>query len=139
ANAASGTAGANPQCAQIQAKLAKGIQANLDIQAQELKGIQTLQAGAANGFAAQQQSVLDIQNQGIAIRATNQKLAAQINSPAQDGLATVAMAQVLEVSQVKSLNGTAGDKATFTKLVQEVMDGTKQNQKNLAAAQSQKC
>ena len=103
--------------------------------------IQTLQQTCANDFTAQQQKVLAIQNQGIQIRASNQQLAQQLNSPAQDGLATVAMAQLLEVSQVKSLQGTTGqmDQATFKMLVQEVMDGTMQNMKNLMAAMGQMC
>jgi hypothetical protein len=41
--------------------------------------------------------------------------------------------------QVMSLKGTAADAATIKMLVQEVMDGTKQNQKNLAAAKGQVC
>ncbi|KAH7092114.1 hypothetical protein FB567DRAFT_231124 [Paraphoma chrysanthemicola] len=141
-------------CAQVQGQLEKGIQANLDIQAQELKGVEALQGllscGSAGGnatgsasnsfaFQAAQKEVLNIQAQGITIRAENQKLAGEISSPAADGLAVVAQAQVLEMSQVQSLKGTAADEATLQKLVQEVMDGTMQNQKNLAAAKGQAC
>lgn len=91
------------------------------------------------GFVAQQKAVLDIQSKGIAIRAKNQELAKQLNSPAIDGLATVAKAQVQEKDQVSGLKGTAADMKTLATLVQEVEDGTKQNEKNLAAAKSQKC
>ena len=90
-------------------------------------------------FQATQKSVLDIQQKGVTIRASNQKLAQQINSPAVDGLAIVAMAQVLEITQVKGLKGNATDADTLQKLVKEVRDGTAQNQKNLAAAKSQNC
>ncbi|PZD36435.1 hypothetical protein A1F97_08312 [Pyrenophora tritici-repentis] len=115
--------------------------ANLNIQAQELKGIQCLQKeeGTA-GFKAEQASVLKIQQKGIEIRANNQKLAKEINSPAAAGLDIVAGAQVKEMMQVMSLNGTAkADDATLKMLVQEVEDGTKQNEKNLAEAKSTKC
>jgi hypothetical protein len=90
-------------------------------------------------FSTEQKSVLAIQQKGIAIRETNQKLAKEINSPAIAGLAIVAGAQVKEMTQVTGLKDTAADAATLTTLVQEVQDGTKQNQKNLAAAKSQKC
>ncbi|KAG9192850.1 hypothetical protein G6011_11584 [Alternaria panax] len=134
---ASGTA----NCAAIQTKLEQGIQANLDIQAQELKGVYALKLqGGTAGFNATQTSVLAIQQRGIDIRANNQKLANEINSPAADGLAIVAGAQTKEIDQVRSLKGNAAaDSATITMLVQEVMDGTKQNQKNLAAAKGQAC
>jgi hypothetical protein len=145
-------------CAAIQTKLEQGIQANLDIQAQELKGYVSLaipsflpqlthlisvyalklQGGTA-GFNATQASVLAIQQRGVDIRANNQKLAKEINSPAADGLAIVAGAQTKEIDQVKSLKGTSGDAATLGMLVMEVMDGTKQNQKNLEAAKGQAC
>jgi hypothetical protein len=85
-------------------------------------------------FSTEQKSVLAIQQKGIAIRETNQKLAKEINSPAIAGLA-----MVKEMTQVTGLKDTAADAATLTTLVQEVQDGTKQNQKNLAAAKSQKC
>ncbi|KAH7068165.1 hypothetical protein BKA63DRAFT_107563 [Paraphoma chrysanthemicola] len=141
-------------CAQVQGQLEKGIQANLDIQAQELTGVEALQSllsGASAGgnatasatttfaFQATQKEVLNIQAQGITIRAENQKLAGEISSPAANGLGIVAQAQVLEMTQVQNLNGTAADEATLQKLVQEVMDGTMQNQKNLAAAKEQAC
>jgi hypothetical protein len=90
-------------------------------------------------FQMTQKSVLGIQQKGIKIRSNNQKLAKEINSPAADGLAIVATAQVKEMSQVMGLNNTAADAATLKQLVQEVQDGTKQNEKNLAAAKSQKC
>lgn len=83
--------------------------------------------------------MLAIQKRGVDIRANNQKLAAQINSPAADGLAIVAGAQTKEIGQVQSLKGTAADAPTISMLVQEVMDGTMQNQKNLAAAKGQVC
>ncbi|KAF2028777.1 hypothetical protein EK21DRAFT_90297 [Setomelanomma holmii] len=94
-----------------------GIQANLNIQAQELKGVQTLQSlvqsasisSDAKTFQAERKSVLNIQAQGISIRANNQNLAQQIDSPAIAGLAIVATAQVKEMSQVRSLNGTSAD------------------------------
>jgi hypothetical protein len=128
-------------CTQIQTQLEKGIQANLDIQAQELKGytwppfaqplyftelihsVQSLnlQTGTAE-FTTTQQSVLAIQQKGITIRQNNQKLAKEIKSPAADGLAIVAGAQTKEMLQVMGLK-----------------DGTAQNGKNLAAAQGQKC
>ncbi|KAB2103077.1 hypothetical protein AG0111_0g8862 [Alternaria gaisen] len=147
-------------CAAIQMKLEQGIQANLDIQAQELKGYAyspsaqnstiltgtplsvyalKLQGGTA-GFNATQTSVLAIQQRGVDIRANNQKLAKEINSPAADGLAIVAGAQTKEIDQVKSLKGNAAaDGETIKMLVQEVMDGTMQNQKNLQAAKGQVC
>lgn len=90
-------------------------------------------------FQVTQQSVLAIQQQGIALRANNQQLASAIKSPASDGLAIVAKAQVQEMTQVQGLKGTKADVATLKTLVTEVQDGTKQNQKNLAAAKSQKC
>jgi hypothetical protein len=90
-------------------------------------------------FQTTQQSVLAIQQKGITIRAQNQKLAGQIKSPAADGLAIVAGAQTKELGQVKGLKGTQADASTLKMLVQEVQDGTKQNQMNLAAAKGQKC
>lgn len=149
-------------CTAARAQLVDGIKANLDIQAQELKGyarsrnfivfpslpttnpcfsIQTLQkqVGTAE-FNATQTSVLAIQQKGIDIRAKNQKLAKEINSPAAAGLDIVAGAQVKEMTQVTGLKGTAAtDDATLKTLVQEVQDGTKQNQKNLEDAKSTKC
>ena len=147
-------------CTAARAQLVDGIKANLDIQAQELKGyarprnllsslpttnlsfsIETLQkqVGTA-GFNATQTSVLAIQQKGIDIRAKNQKLAKEINSPAAAGLDIVAGAQVKEMTQVTGLKGTAAtDDATLKTLVQEVQDGTKQNEKNLADAKSTKC
>ncbi|CAE7180159.1 hypothetical protein PTNB73_03705 [Pyrenophora teres f. teres] len=128
-------------CTAARTQLVDGIQANLDIQAQELKGIECLQkeVGTAK-FKAEQTSVLAIQQKGIDIRAKNQQLAKEINSPAAAGLNIVAGAQVKEMMQVMSLTGTAeADDATLKTLVQEVQDGTKQNQKNLADAKSTKC
>ena len=100
-----------------------------------------IQAGAekTSAFQSEKECVLDIQQQGITVRASNQKLAATINSPATAGLAKVAMAQVTEMTQVQGLTGGAGDAATIATVVQEVVDGTKQNQANLAAAKSQSC
>ncbi|KAH3978663.1 hypothetical protein HBI56_081240 [Parastagonospora nodorum] len=141
-NAAAPAAPAAPKvnCTEVQAKLEKGIKANLDIQAQELQGVHALQLqGGLAEFETTQQSVLSIQQKGITIRAENQKLAAEIKSPAADGLAIVAGAQTKEMMQVMSLKGTAADEATLKLLVQEVQDGTKQNQKNLAAATNQTC
>lgn len=61
-----------------------------------------------------------------------------INSPSQQGLAVVSQAQVMEMTQVTGLKGTAAaDQSTLAMLVKEVQDGTKQNQMNLAMAQSQ--
>jgi hypothetical protein len=98
-----------------------------------------LQGGTA-GFNATQTSVLAIQQRGVDIRANNQKLAKEINSLAADGLAIVAGAQTKEIDQVKSLKGNAAaDGETIKMLVQEVMDGTMQNQKNLQAAKGQAC
>jgi hypothetical protein len=145
----------NSSCnAQLVAKLAGGIDSNLNIQSQELKGVMTLQklvasnttnapspgapAGSPNNFQLQQAAVLKIQQTGIDIRAENQRIAKEINSPAQAGLDTVAQAQVLEMTQVQGLQGGGdADKATLEKLVQEVMDGTKQNMMNVLAAESQ--
>jgi len=90
-------------------------------------------------FATTQQSVLAIQQKGITIREKNQKLAGEIKSPAADGLAVVAGAQTKEIEQVKGLKGTQADAGTLSMLVQEVRDGTKQNQMNLDAAKGQKC
>ena len=143
AAAAAGCTGA--ACQKAQTQLEAGIQKNLDIQAQELKGVEALQKMSKNaktpaaGFEKEKKAVLDIQQMGIAVRANNQNLAKQINSPAIAGLATVADAQIKEETQVQGLNGTSADDATLTQLVKEVQDGTKQNQKNLEAAKSQKC
>jgi hypothetical protein len=93
----------------------------------------------AAAFTTTQKDVLAIQQKGITIRANNQKLAKEINSPAVAGLAIVAGAQVKEMTQVQGLKDAAADAATLMTLVQEVQDGTKQNQKNLAAAKTQKC
>ncbi|OAF98894.1 uncharacterized protein CC84DRAFT_1105207 [Paraphaeosphaeria sporulosa] len=141
------TAKANSTCNAVQSKqvgdLAKGIQANLDIQKQELAGVQFLQAmsnaksNSTQDFKNIQKAVLNIQQQGIDIRTNNQKLAQQVNSPAQMGLAIVATAQITEKDQVTSLNGSCADQGTLKTLVKEVQDGTKQNKKNLQAAQSQ--
>jgi hypothetical protein len=97
-----------------------------------------LQTGTA-GFTTTQQSVLAIQQKGITIRQNNQKLAKEIKSPAADGLAIVAGAQTKEMLQVMGLKGTSADKDTLAMLKAEVMDGTMQNGKNLAAAKGQKC
>ncbi|KAK7183445.1 hypothetical protein PSPO01_10404 [Paraphaeosphaeria sporulosa] len=144
------TAKANSTCNAVQSKqvgdLAKGIQANLDIQKQEsspFASVQFLQAmsnaksNSTQDFKNIQKAVLNIQQQGIDIRTNNQKLAQQVNSPAQMGLAIVATAQITEKDQVTSLNGSCADQGTLKTLVKEVQDGTKQNKKNLQAAQSQ--
>ena len=92
----------------------------------------------AADFETQRQALLKIQQMGVDARTQNQKIAAAVNSPSAAGLAKVAMAQTTEINQVKSLKGTgAADEATLKQLVQEVQDGTKQNQANLAAAQGQ--
>lgn len=89
-------------------------------------------------FTSQRLSLLKIQQSGVDIRNSNQILAAELKSPSQQGLATVADAQILEINQVKQLRGGGSeDQATLKMLVQEVQDGTKQNMMNLAAAQSQ--
>lgn len=189
---ANANANATAQCdPKNVAKLVGGIQANLNIQAQELKGVLALQklvnanANAANGtappppaaaaaappaygapadpaaaaappkdpnaaqqqqqqgqqnqqFAQEQAAVLSIQQAGVDFRKQNQELAKKLNSPAQDGLAIVAKAQLQEISQVQALTGDpAKDDAVLKMLVQEVQDGTKQNEKNLKAAESQ--
>ncbi|KAF9698705.1 hypothetical protein EKO04_002699 [Ascochyta lentis] len=127
------------------AQLSGGIQANLDVQKDELAGIKDLQSieatnstASASNFAAQRLKVLAIQQQGIDIRAMNQAIAGEIKSPATDGLNTVQGAQVLEMRQVMELTGVAkSDEPIFQLLVKEVQDGTKQNQANLAAAEGQ--
>ncbi|PSN69414.1 hypothetical protein BS50DRAFT_572558 [Corynespora cassiicola Philippines] len=144
--------GGNSTCnAQKVAVLMGGINANLDIQAQELKGVQTLQKLAASNttlkaldgsgpsnFELTKQNVLAIQQKGIDIRAENQRLAGELNSPSQMGLAIVAMAQVTEKMQVEMLQGGGEkDMKTLETLVKEVEDGTKQNTMNLQMAQSQ--
>lgn len=93
---------------------------------------------SAGHFALERQNVLFIQQLGIDIRTQNQQIADEIKSPAIDGLNIVQGAQVKEMRQVMGLTGTADtDKAVLQTLVQEVEDGTKQNEMNLAAAQSQ--
>ncbi|EMD87793.1 hypothetical protein COCC4DRAFT_25001 [Bipolaris maydis ATCC 48331] len=136
-----GGGAANATCAATKAQLEKGIQDNLNIQAQELQGVKTLQAqlGTAE-FKTTQAKVLNIQQRGIEIRANNQKLAKEISSPALDGLNIVQGAQITEQDQVKGLkNQAATDTDTLNTLVQEVTDGTAQNQKNLAAAKTTNC
>lgn len=93
---------------------------------------------APSDFQITQKNVLAIQQKGIDIRAQNQKLASSINNPSAKGLAVVAMAQTMEVEQVKTLTGSgAKDAATLKMLVTEVEGGTKQNMMNLQAAESQ--
>ncbi|KAF2705499.1 hypothetical protein K504DRAFT_493942 [Pleomassaria siparia CBS 279.74] len=143
--------GGNATCNSVlTAQLVGGIQANLNIQAQELQGVQTLASltaanstgralpnNAVSDFQLTQSNVLTIQQKGIDIRAQNQKLASELNSPAAQGLAVVAMAQVMEVMQVKSLTGSGpADAKTLQLLVTEVQGGTKQNMMNLMAAES---
>ncbi|KAF1363969.1 hypothetical protein EJ07DRAFT_162498 [Lizonia empirigonia] len=126
-------------------QLSGGIQANLDVQKQELAGIKDLQSieaanttGSADKFATQKMKVLAIQQQGIDIRSMNQAIADEIKSPAIAGLKTVQGAQALEMRQVMGLTGTAKtDDAVYQMLVKEVQDGTKQNQANLEAAKGQ--
>ncbi|UPX20699.1 uncharacterized protein EKO05_0010924 [Ascochyta rabiei] len=127
------------------AQLSGGIQANLEVQKNELAGIKDLQSigeanstDSANKFAAQKLKVLAIQQQGIDIRAMNQAIADEITSPATAGLKTVQGAQATEMRQVMGLTGNGKtDDATYQMLVQEVQDGTKQNQANYAAAKGQ--
>ncbi|KAF2185762.1 hypothetical protein K469DRAFT_631665 [Zopfia rhizophila CBS 207.26] len=162
-----GTQKPNCSAQQVQ-QLSDGIQANLDIQKQELQGVLSLQqlvhaannstqnagnatstnsctpseaqAQAEGEFVSEQKKVLDIQTKGIQIRAENQKIAAQLNSPAASGLAVVAMAQVLEMMQVQMLKGGGNnDVKLLNMLVKEVNDGTKQNEMNKMAAESQQC
>lgn len=111
-----------------------------------VKTLQTLVAAnttraAVNGtsdFEIERQAVLVIQQKGIDIRAKNQQMAMSLNSPSQMGLAVVAQAQTTEMMQVKSLEGGGdSDKKTLQTLVQEVEDGTKQNEMNLQMAESQ--
>ncbi|KAF2847447.1 hypothetical protein T440DRAFT_456238 [Plenodomus tracheiphilus IPT5] len=124
------------------AQLVGGIQANLFVQKQELAGIKNLQKlEAKNGsthFSKERQNVLVIQQLGIDIRAQNQQIATEINSPAIDGLNIVQGAQITEMRQVMGLTGDkANDQDVLGTLVKEVEDGTKQNEANLAAAQGQ--
>ncbi|CBX96181.1 hypothetical protein IAQ61_001355 [Plenodomus lingam] len=123
-------------------QLAGGIQANLFVQQQELAGIKCLQKlepnQASSQFPEERQRVLAIQQLGINIRAQNQNLAKDINSPAIDGLNVVEGAQITEMRQVMGLTGDGEkDKDVLETLVKEVEDGTKQNEANLAAAQGQ--
>ncbi|KAF2110242.1 hypothetical protein BDV96DRAFT_668777 [Lophiotrema nucula] len=83
------------------------------------------------GFPAYAKLRLAIQQKGIDICANNQKLASQIKGPSQQGLAIVAMAQITEMMQVKSLTGTISDTKTLDTLVKEVQDRTNQNIKNI--------
>ncbi|KAH9876509.1 hypothetical protein J1614_003640 [Plenodomus biglobosus] len=123
-------------------QLAGGIQANLFVQKQELAGIKSLQNLHVNKimthFPKERQNVLAIQQLGIDIRAQNQQIAKDIDSPALDGLNIVEGAQITEIRQVMGLTGDKeNDKAVLDTLVKEVEDGTKQNEANLAAAQGQ--
>jgi len=107
-----------------------------------IKDLQSIEAAnataSADKFAIQRLKVLAIQQQGIDIRAMNQAIADEIKSPAIAGLKTVQGAQALEMRQVMGLTGNARtDDAVYQMLVQEVQDGTKQNQANLAAAKGQ--
>ena len=94
-------------------------------------------SNSTESFKDAQKAVLNIQQQGIDIRANNQKLAQGMDSPAKAGLAVVATAQITEKDQVTGLKGSSADKDTLKILVKEVQDGTKQNEQNLKAAQSQ--
>lgn len=96
---------------------------------------------AINGtsdFEIERQALLAIQKKGIDIRTQNQRVAGDINSPSQRGLAIVAQTQNMEMIQVKGLRG-GGANATklLQTLIKEVEDGTKQNQMNLQMAESQ--
>ncbi|KAF1960811.1 hypothetical protein CC80DRAFT_532385 [Byssothecium circinans] len=147
-NSTSSGSTCNSATAEKVAKLAGGIQSNIAIQVQELQGIKTLQALVASNtttlraasssgsdFELERQAVLQIQQTGVDLRTANQKVAAELKSPSEKGLATVSMAQTLEIQQVKSLEGSGQkDQDVLMMLVKEVMDGTMQNKKNLAAA-----
>lgn len=87
-------------------------------------------------FQSEQKSLLETVNQGVSIREQNQQIA-PANSPANAGLATVAMAQKEEVALTQSLalqgNNTAQAKATVTKLQEDFRGGLQQNMLNLMA------
>ncbi|KAF2469741.1 uncharacterized protein BDR25DRAFT_227327 [Lindgomyces ingoldianus] len=150
-NAANSTS--NGKCdAKRTAQLVGGIQAHLNVQDMELKGIQTLQklsTFAANGtsrappgnttsnFGLEQQAVVAIQQNGITLREGNQKLAAELNSPARAGLDQLAASQTQEMDMVKALKGTGeGEMRTLEGLAKMVMDSTKLNEMNLVMAES---
>jgi hypothetical protein len=88
--------------------LASGIQANIADQNNELNTVTALGFILAQNplnttlYSATQESLLGFVTKGIAIRENNQKIAPAGNA-AIPGLATVAMAQMVELSLTQSL------------------------------------
>ncbi|KAH8773333.1 hypothetical protein BGZ57DRAFT_408169 [Hyaloscypha finlandica] len=132
-------------CSQAVLALAAGIQANIADQDNELATVTALGNVLAQDpmdltlYAATQASLLGFVQKGIQIREQNQKIAPAGNA-AIAGLATVAMAQMAELSLTMSLalaaNGTDVVKANATveTLKGDFKGGIKQNMMNLAAA-----
>ncbi|KAE9378458.1 hypothetical protein N431DRAFT_501095 [Stipitochalara longipes BDJ] len=125
--------------------LASGIQSNIADQNNELATVTALGSVLAQNpmdmtlYSATQASLLNFVMKGIMIREENQRIAPAGNG-AIAGLATVAMAQMTELSLTMSLaagaNGTDLLKAnqTVESLKGDFKGGIVQNMKNLAAA-----
>jgi hypothetical protein len=135
---------AGTSCTPAVMALASGIQASIVDQNNELNTVIALGFILAQNpidttlYSATQASLLGFVIKGIAIRENNQKIAPAGNA-AIAGLATVAMAQMVELSLTQNLamggNGTDVVKANATveMLKGDFKGGIVQNMKNLAA------
>jgi hypothetical protein len=138
---------AGTPCTPAVMALASGIQANIADQNNELNTVTALGFILAQNplnttlYSATQASLLGFITKGIAIRENNQKISPAGNA-AIPGLATVAMAQMVELSLTQNLvmggNGTDVVKANATveTLKGDFKGGIVQNMKNLAAVSS---
>lgn len=132
---------ANPGCAQSMI-LAQAIAVNIADQQQELatanqlSNILQTQPVDAQAFATQRQALVQFVNNGIAIRQANQ-LITPAGNQATPGVATVANAQLMELSITGSLTATGTDDVQGNlKKVQMLQmafaGGIQQNMKNMA-------
>jgi hypothetical protein len=138
---------AGTSCTPAVMALASGIQANIADQNNELNTVTALGFILAQNpidamiYSDTQASLLGFVTKGIVIRENNQKIAPAGNA-AIVGLATVAMAQMAELSLTQSLamGGNETDilkaNATVEMLKGDFKGGIVQNMKNLAAVSS---
>ncbi|WQF76576.1 hypothetical protein CDEST_01590 [Colletotrichum destructivum] len=132
-------AGDTPACAEAKI-LAAGIALNIQIQQQEVNGLnavmQALQANPPNPqqFQTAKSNLLSFVSDGIQVRQANQLIAPSGNGATQ-GLAVVANAQLSELQKVAGLTGNPQQDTPVTQsLMMDFTGGIKKNMENQQAA-----
>ncbi|KAF4783087.1 hypothetical protein CPAR01_03404 [Colletotrichum paranaense] len=137
-------AGDTPACAEAKI-LAGGIALNIEVQQQEVNGVnavmQALQANPPNPqqFQTAKSNLLSFVSDGIQVRQANQLIAPSGNMATQ-GLAVVANAQLSELQKVAGLTGNpAQDMPVVQSLMMDFSGGIKKNMENQQMAVQGAC